>query len=230
MVRSLDRTCGIDCHFSGARRIIPAMRTLFLLIGLCMTGIALAQAQAPGTDNPYEARVPVTDQSAGTRDSALREALATVVNRVGGDSAAIQAASLIAQAPQLVQRYGYDKDETGATVLVAAFDPRTVDTRIKGLGLPVWGVYAAEVEDIQLMIRGVSDRSAYLKVMTLLRGLPSVRRVDVVTAKTDGLVLSVRAEGGASRLNGALLTSGGLTQDYATGTSELVYRVIATTP
>ncbi|WP_169577511.1 DUF2066 domain-containing protein [Sinimarinibacterium sp. CAU 1509] len=206
------------------------MRTLFLLIGLCVTGIALAQSQAPGTGNPYEARVPVTDQSAGTRDAALREALATIVNRVGGDGAATQAGSLIAQAPQLVQRYGYDKDETGATVLVAAFDPRTVDSRVKGLGLPVWGVYAAEVEDIQLMIRGVSDRSSYLKVMALLRGLPSVRRVDVISAKADGLALSVRSEGGASRLNGALLTSGTLTQDYSTGTSELVYRVLATAP
>jgi hypothetical protein len=227
---TLNGSRGIGCHFSGARRIIPVMRTLFLLIGLCVTGIALAQTPAPGSDNPYEARVPVTDQGAGARDPALRAALGIVVTRVGGDSATVQAGSLIAQAPQLVQRYGYEKDETGATVLVAAFDPRTIDGRLKALGLPVWGVYAAEVEDLQLRVRGVNDRAAFLKVMSVLHGLPSVRRVDIVSASAEGLDLRIRSEGGAGRLNGALLASGGLTPDYSTGTGQLVYRVIAETP
>jgi len=206
------------------------MRTLFLLIGLCVTGFALAQTQTQGIDHPYEARVPVSDQGAGARDPALREALGIVVTRVGGEGAAVQAGSLIAQAPQLVQRYGYEKDDTGATVLVAAFDQRTVDSRLKALGLPVWGVYAAEVEDLQLIVRGVSSRSAYLKVMALLRGLPSVRRVDVISASGDALDLRIRSEGGAGRINGALLSSGALTPDYSTGTSQLVYRVVPSAP
>lgn len=198
------------------------MPALILLLSLLWAGAALAQA--PAAVQAYEARVPVADQSAPVRESALREALRSVVARVSGDTALYQAAGLIDQAPQLVQRYGYEREPDGSLALVAGFDGRAVDSRLKALGLPVWGVYAAEVEEVQVQVSGIHGAEGYVQVMSTLRGLPGVRDIKTVRASGDQLELRVRAEGGAGRLSGALLAAGTLVQDPS-GAAELSYRL-----
>lgn len=198
------------------------MPALILLFSLLWAGAA--PAQTPAALQAYEARVPVADQSAALREPALREALRDVVSRVSGDTALYQAAGLIDQAPQLVQRYGYEREPDGSIALVAAFDGRAVDSRLKALGLPVWGVYAAEVEEVQLQVSGIRSSEGYVQVMSTLRGLPGVRDIKTVRASGDQLELRVRAEGGAGRLSGALLAAGTLVQDPS-GAAELSYRL-----
>lgn len=198
------------------------MPALIILLSLIWPGIALAQT--PTAMQAYEARVPVADQSAPVRENALREALRSVVARVSGDTALYQAATLIDQAPQLVQRYGYEREPDGSLALVAGFDGRAVDNRLKALGLPVWGVYAAEVEEVQLQVSGIHSAEGYVQVMSTLRGLPGVRDIKAVRAAGDQLELRVRAEGGAGRLSGALMAAGTLIQDPA-GSAELSYRL-----
>lgn len=200
---------------------------LSLLAGLSASGIAFAQLA--GTPQAYEARIPVADESEPARGPALREALATVVARISGDAARMQASGLIDQAAALVQRYGYQKEPDNSLVLIAAFDGPSLERRLKAMNLPVWGVYAASVEDVQLQVSGIRSGADYLWLMSLLQGLPNVRDVQALRASGDLLDLRVRAEGGAGRLSGALMTNGRLQRDNA-ATAELSYRMVGGAP
>ncbi len=204
------------------RRRFATLRTLLALLLPLWAGPGTAQ---PSTAlQAYEARVPVADQSPAVRESALQQGLRTVVVRVSGENAVYEAQSLIAQAPQLVQRYGYEREVDGSLVLVAGFDSRAVDSRLKSLGLPVWGVYAAAVEEVQMRISGIRSAAGYAEVMATLRGLPGVRSIRPIRASVDTLDLRVQAEGGAGRLSGALLAAQTLVRD-PDGPAELSYRL-----
>ena len=173
----------------------------------------------------FEARVPVPDQSAEVRDEALREALRQVVVNVSGAEAEYAAADVIAEAPELVQHYGYQRDAEQGLLLVAGFDGNAVERRLKALQLPIWGVYAAEVEDVLLRISGLRGRDAYLRVVTRLHGLPGVQDVLASRAIGETLDMRVRIEGGAGRLRGALLSAYELAPETSAAADvQLAYR------
>ncbi|HEY0975071.1 MAG TPA: DUF2066 domain-containing protein [Solimonas sp.] len=210
--------------------ISPIRRfAVFLTLALAVGGGAVAQppgAATPTSLNPYEGRVPVADQSGPNRDRALQQALAQVIDRVSGDGAAATAPALVTRAPQLVQRYGYETDPASRQLqLVASFDARTIESQLRGLGLTVWGVSAAPVEDVRLSIAGIRSAQDYARLLTRLRGLPGVRNVQVASVQGDLLQLRLRAEGGAQRLSGALYAGGGLMPDTPAAGAELGYRL-----
>lgn len=185
------------------------MRALltFVLVLLCAAALpARAQAPAPG-ENPYEGRVGVPDQSTTSRDQGLREALGQVVGRVSGPDAPATAAGIIARAPQLVSRYGFQRNADNQLELVAAFDRPALDQQLRSLGLPVWGYTAAPAEDVVLLISGLRDAQSFSRAMNAVRAVPGVRGVAVAGAEADRLSLTVRAEGGAGRVGPALLAS-----------------------
>ncbi|HEY1075414.1 MAG TPA: DUF2066 domain-containing protein [Fontimonas sp.] len=208
--------------------LVPLLGSILALLGAALAG-SPAQAQLAGTAQAYEARIPVADESDAARGPALRLALSEVVARVSGPAAPMQASSLLDQASALVQRFGYQKEVDNSLVLVAAFDGTAVERRLKAMGLPVWGVYAASVEEVQMQVSGIRSGADYLQLMTTLQGLPNVRGVDAVRAAGDLVELRVRAEGGAGRLSGALMSNGRLVRDTAAG-AELAYRLIGGAP
>ncbi len=184
-----------------------------------------AAAQLPETLQPYEASVAVADQSAAARDPALREALRQVVARISGEAAAHATEGLLVDAPRLVQHFGYRRDAENGLQLVAGFDGRAVEQRLKALRLPVWGVYAADAEDVLMQISGIDSAGAYVQVLALLRGLPGVQDAWPQRANGDVLELRVRAEGGAGRLSGALMSAYMLTPDTQ-GRAQMSYRYL----
>lgn len=198
------------------------MRLLFAAVFALFAWPALAQTGTAG--DPYEGRVAVADQSPASRDRGLREALAQVVERVSGPGASAGAASVLARAGQLVQRYGFDSDESGALQLVASFDRNAVDGQLRGLGLPVWGYSAAPAEDTAVTVSGLARSEDYAKVMAALRAVPGVRRIAVQGAEADRLLLEVRAEGGAERLLAAL--GGRFARDPAAANGTLGLRLL----
>jgi hypothetical protein len=200
------------------------MPALLILFTLLWSVAAPAQLPEPVLQ-PYEAAVPVADQSAAARDPALREALLQVVTRISGEAAAYSAQALLDEAPRLVQHYGYRRDADNLLQLVAGFDGRAVEQRLKAQGLPVWGVYAAEAEDVLMQISGLDGSGAYVQLLALLRGLPGVQEVRPQRASGDVLELRVRAEGGAGRLGGALMSAYMLTPDPQ-GRAQLSYRYL----
>ncbi|MEQ1440471.1 DUF2066 domain-containing protein [Fontimonas sp. SYSU GA230001] len=199
------------------------MRVLLTVVALLCSGLCAAQTST--AVQPYEARVPVSDQSPAARDGALREALRTVIRRISGDGAEYTAADLLSRAQQLVQRVGYERETDGSLVLVAGFDGRALESRLRALGLPVWGVHAEQVEDVQLHISGLDSARSYTQVVGAVRGLPGVRAVSPYIAENDHLELRVRVEGGAGRLAGALPATGLLARDNGHGTG-LSYRYV----
>lgn len=206
----------------------PVLGPILALL-LALFGNSPALAQLAGTAQAYEARIPVADESDAARGPALRLALSEVVARISGGSAPMQASSLLDQASALVQRFGYQKEIDNTLVLVAAFDGTAVERRLKALGLPVWGVYAANVEEVQMQVSGIRSGADYLQLMSTVQGLPNVRGVDAIRASGDLVELRVRSEGGAGRLSGALMSNGRLVRDNAAG-AELAYRLIGGAP
>ncbi len=221
---------------------MPRMRILIFVLTLILPALAGAQsptANATGLTsadsalgNPYQGQVPVADQTPASRDGALADALRQVIGRVSGAANVDAATPLIAEAAQLVQRYGYTRDANGGLMLQAAFDSHAIDNRLRALGLPVWGVYAADVEELRLVINGVDGADAYIRVMSELQHLPGVESVSAIRAQGQQLSLRVRAEGGAGRLSGALMAGGRFWPDNSvtpgSAPGELVYRLVPT--
>jgi hypothetical protein len=183
-------------------RIVPA--AFLALAALCASLLAVPVAAQNDAGDAYEGRAAVADQSAASRDPALREALAQVIARVSGPGATASAGPVIARAGQYVQRYGYSQDPGGALQLLASFDKAAIDSQLRALGLPVWGYSSAPAEDLTLSVAGLRSSADYARVITALRAAPGVKSVAVQGADADRLQLAVRAEGGAARLGSAL--------------------------
>lgn len=205
-------------------RISSTLRAILSATLAAVLWPAAAAAQPPDPLRAFEAQVPVADQSAPARDEALREALRQVITTVSGPEAEVAAGDLLADAAQLVQHYGYRQDPEYGLLLVAGFDGAAVERRLKALQLPVWGVHAAAVEDVLLRISGLHGRDAYLQVLARLRGLPGVQDVLPNRAIGDTLEMRVRIEGGAGRLNGALMSAHELVPEAMTAGVQLAYR------
>lgn len=172
-----------------------------LLLPLLLLLSPLASAQVDG----YLGRVPVTDQLAATRATALGTALSQVLERVSGQPAGSpKLQPLLDRAPRLLQRYSYEKDPaTGQLLLLAGFDPRGVDAAVRGAGLPVWGKVAVPVEDVALTVGALHSVADYARMLAAVRALPGVRAVTVTGAEDDRVALRVRVEGGATALTTA---------------------------
>lgn len=182
------------------------MRALAFLLMLLLAAPVLAQ---PGD---YSARVPVADQTAATRDAALRNALREVLGRVSGEPQSADLLPILPRAAALVQQYSYETGEAGLE-LVAAFDGRAVDKALREQGLPVWGVYAGIVQEIRVSVSGVQDAAGYARALTQLRSQPGVKSLAVSAVHGARLELRMRVEGGADRLAGALSVGRVLARD-----------------
>lgn len=176
---------------------------------------ASAQAEtptraAPATENPYAARVPASEQTDSARDRGLREALMVVLKRGAGRSD--QAFSpILARATQLVQRYGFERDaQTGELFFSAAFDPKGIQSALRGQGLPVFGVEAGVLEYANLLVRNVRSASDYSRVMEGLADLAGVSSVQVMEVRDDHLHLRLVVQGGGEHLSRALRAGGAL--------------------
>ena len=133
--------------------------------------IALAACLSSGTTGHaatltglYTASAEVLDQSTAQRTLGLRRALSDVLVRLTGDRSIHEwndTEALLAQAPEMVQRYSYEKlpppeppaevpepaadpdaappPEPPAYRLHAVFDGRAVERAARNNGLPIWG-------------------------------------------------------------------------------------------
>ena len=166
----------------------------------------------------YEGRAPLADETPDQRDQALRAALSQVLGRVSGASGALQsgrAAPILARAKSLLRAVSYDHTDASQPVLVARFNPAAVEDALKQAGLPVWGVLAGQVEDVELLVNGVDSPRAYARALAALQGLPMVKAVQVAAAAAGTLHLRLSVEGGAGRLGGALAVTNVLRREAA---------------
>lgn len=171
----------------------------------------LAAAAAAQVPDPYQATVKLENQSAAARDKALREALSGVLARVSGQAnlaAAGRTAPILARANALIRSLSYSSDENGAALLVASFDPQAVDSALRQQGLPVHGIASGSVEELSVSVSGIGSPQDYARALNHLRGLPGIKGLQVAGASGDTLNLTLRAEGGAARLAGAVSVGG----------------------
>lgn len=182
---------------------------------------AAAGTAATTPENPYLAMVPVEDESDRSREKGLRLALIEVLRRAAGkqDSAF---GPILAQAPNLVQQYGFQRDPaSGALSFRAAFDPAAVDDALKRQGLPVFGLKTDVIEAWITEVGGVRDAAAYARVLDHFSRIRGVRRVDVAEVRDERLRLRMTVEGGVAAA-AQLALSGGTLRATADGSYELV--------
>lgn len=166
-------------------------------------------APAPYTGNPYEAAVPVDDESDASRDVGLKLALTEVLKRAVGRSDAAFSA-ILGRAPQMVQQYGFEKDAATDTVRFrAAFDDKAVDAALKQQRLPVFGVNPALIDAWIVGVDGLRDSADYVRVLQLFTDMRGVSRVDVDDLRDGHLRLRMIVEGGTERA-AQLATAGGV--------------------
>lgn len=180
---------------------------------------AVAKPAAVVPENPYEAVVPVEDESNASRDKALRLALIEVLKRVVGRSDAATS-SVLVRAPSLVQQYAFQRDETSAALSFrAVFDPSSVEDALKAEGLPVFGIDPGVVEAWTVQVRGLRNADDYARVLGHFGRIPGVRQLDVAEISEQGLRLRMIVEGGTDRAlplaeAGGLLRGDGTTGNY----------------
>lgn len=165
--------------------------------------------------NPYEAVVPVEDESDKSRDKGLRLALIEVLRRVVGRSDAASS-QVLSDASRLVQQYGFLRDEaSGAVSFRAVFDPRGVEDALKAQGLPVFGLDSDVVEAWVVQVSGVRSADDYARVVQHLTRLRGVRRLDVAELGDQGMRLRMIVEGGMDRVVQLAEAGGVLRRDGA---------------
>lgn len=120
---------------------IRLLFSLFLLLAF--------PAAAEVVADLYSADVPVTDQGAATRDSALKDALGQVLVKIAGSSAVLEhpvADTLLANPDRYLQQYRYvavappPVDPLAPRLaLHSAFDGRALEDALRAAGVPLWG-------------------------------------------------------------------------------------------
>lgn len=129
-----------------------ALRVAWAAGLLLLAGLASAQrveGDRAAARGPYEAEVPVKNQSAAERGGGFARALSQVLGKLSGDRSAAGRPGVgqeMRRAGEYVKSYDYRQDEgvsaTGAptfsTLLVVRFEPRKVEDLMAALGLPVW--------------------------------------------------------------------------------------------
>lgn len=200
-------------------------RMLHVVVGLLLACSGLiAQAQ---TLDAYEGRATVEDQSPAKRDRALREALAQVLTRVSGASGISgsgRTGPILNRASALLRSIRYENDEKGQLQLVASFNPTALEDALKQAGLPVWGVLAGNLEEVELRVLGVDSPRAYARTLSALQDLPMVKYLAVTETASGVLLLRLQVEGGGGRLAGALSVMNILRRESAEP-GVLIYRV-----
>jgi hypothetical protein len=207
-------------HFTDPRPIWMMLKALSVLtFTFACVGTALAQSnpafdaslepQIQGPD--YNARVPLSANTAQARDAALIEALAQVFERASGGGQ--MPPSYRSRAKDWVLNFNLDRDTEGLG-LRASFDPRSIDDAVTNAGFPLWGTqsFGADLVDVQL--GNVSSPERYAQVMSRLGNDRRIERIDVQSLNGTELTLRLMAEGGRQTVlellsNSGLASSGG---------------------
>ncbi|HEX6929512.1 MAG TPA: DUF2066 domain-containing protein, partial [Gammaproteobacteria bacterium] len=122
-------------------------RLLFLAIVSAFAWLPVAGAD-PVTDL-FAANVPVSDQSAETRSTALRDAMAQVLVKITGSRSVLETVEgrdLIESASRFLQQYRYESirpvpvDPVAPRLaLYAEFDGSALERRLRAAGIALWG-------------------------------------------------------------------------------------------
>ena len=162
-----------------------AIVTGILATTLCIWSISTHALTVSGL---YEAEIPVTDQSVGSRKTAIRAALRIVLVKLTGDRNAPERAALdpvLAQAERYALQFRYrdelSRPEQKAMKLWVQFDENALNEIMRDYGIPLWGkerpstlVWLASNGSAGRQLVNIEDSSDYLGMLekrAQLRGI-----------------------------------------------------------
>ena len=169
------------------------IRQLLLTIALVLiAAVTWAEESAFG---PYEAEVPVADQSEELRRQAVQEALGQVLEKVAQTQelplSKVKLERALANAERYVQQYRYT--EQGLWVL---FDRRAID----GILERQTGIGPASPETLLLKISGIHSLPDYAQVIHYLGSLKSLSRIQPRMVEPGGVLFELESRNGKQRV------------------------------
>ena len=188
---------------------------VFRRLAFPLIWLALAHVAAAG--GLYTGEVPVATQADAERTEALKGALAQVIVRLSGDTAALtkpEVAKAVANAEHYVQQYQYAQEivteggqpQTRLT-LQAQFDRDAVDQLLRDLGLAHAGGDATapvlidtKPQTFRLWVGGVHSAEGYARLVGTLSRNELVHGVQAQQARGDGVEVKVDVIGPLARL------------------------------
>ncbi|ULQ45595.1 DUF2066 domain-containing protein [Flagellatimonas centrodinii] len=195
------------------------MKTRKLLSLVLLLGLGLpAAAQPPARD--YSADVPLMEDTAAARDTALQDALAQVMARVAGQP--VPDAPL-EEARRWVQHFGVARGETDELLLRAAFDPGSIDTALRSRGYPVWGAFAGDRQQWRLAVDGLTRPQQLAELLQALQQ-PGHDGLQVDGIEGGELLLRVTTASGMIMLD-QTLAAAGATRRFDSQGGILRYRI-----
>lgn len=179
---------------------LPLDRTSAFGFVLLLAFLSLAPpTEASRIQGLYEAQVVVPDREGESRGAAISAALSKVLVKVSGNPAMASAAELadvLRDAARYVQQYRYDPMPQmegpvaePAWLLVARFDPDSIDRLLRERHLPVWGDQRPET--LLWLVSESAGRRTLAgsendpEVLSLLSGLTEERGVRVLLPILD---------------------------------------------
>lgn len=132
----------------------------------------------------YSAKVPVASQSQKDRTQALRQAMALILVKVGGQNTVLSDPLIKAElryATRFVNNYRYERIDQ-QHYLIAAFESSKINNLFVSANLPIWGslrpqviIWLVNEDGLNRKLVAESSRSALPKMIqdfSLVRGLP----------------------------------------------------------
>jgi hypothetical protein len=187
------------------------VRSSFLRIVLFAAALASAGSAMAG--GLYSGEAPVTSQSEGDRNEALKIALAQVITKVSGDNAILtrpEVAKAVAAPGRFVQQYEYRQDVVNDNgqpqvhlVLVAQFDRDAVDQLVGGAaksGADATAVTETRAQSYRVWVSGVASADDYARLIGTLSHNELVRAVQAEQARGDGVALRIDTVGPLQRV------------------------------
>jgi len=183
------------------------MKRIYLLMLFLLTACPPVSLAVTVT-NLYQAEVPVADQSAAARATAIRAALVQVMIKLTGNrnAAGIYGVDeLQARADQLLQQYEYrsaGEEGNSRLHLWVRFDPRGIDNGMREYNIPVWSqerpstlIWLVIRDDLGQRFASLDANSRYftaLQEQASARGIPFITPLydlqDAAAIRTDDVI------------------------------------------
>lgn len=184
----------------------------------------------------YEAQVVVPDESPAALSQGMKAALADVLVKLTGDSAAPRyprLAQALAQAETYVQQYSYQSSGTTGELLSVRFLPTQMDNLLRTAHLSRAEESSIATTTITstglIQVVGIHGIRGFEKVLAYLKALPLVQQVKVNRIDTEIAVFEVTWHGEREALDQrireeAVLTPEDVSRDIVMNETEWAYR------
>ncbi len=189
------------------------MRYWLVFIVVLLASLIQSSVLAIEVKDLYVAKVEVASQSKKDRDSALKQALQSVLVKVGGQKSVLTHPDIRSQLnsyQRFVTNYRYEKDN-GQQFLRASFDQAKINQVFVDANLPIWGSLRPQVVlwmiNEQGLVREIITAENTSSLVNTVSNFSEQRGLPIVLPQAQTLVDNVSASDVWGRFKGPIFTT-----------------------